>query len=191
MISKIPSKMLPVLDHKEKGLSDPESNFNQLVEFYGEDLHLLDMATALIPSFRREELLEDSSRGAAFFKRLFPEDAHILTECVISELPRAEIMIDKDRGLYFVERMKLHPAFYMTEEGERLLSDTRTELENFNSIPWGIVEAKIRIGCYAAPFLEISTRKLVRSEGSMEFAVRAIHTVIQKQREKIGGEPEW
>jgi hypothetical protein len=115
-------------------------------------------------------------------------------ECVVAEFPRAEIAIDKANGLYFAERIRLHPAFYMREEGEALIADTRNELEKFECMPLHIperVEFDVKIGKYSAPFLEISTKELVRDSADMEFVVKAIHIVMQKELARIGGEPAW
>jgi hypothetical protein len=190
----VKTKLLPLMDHREVGLSDPKSNFKQLVEFQGEDAYIMNMDFLLIPLLRASELAKDRDRGLALFKELFPGDnMHIFKECVISELPRAEIVIDDAKGLYFAERIKLHPAFYMTEEGEKLLADAKIELEKFECVPSTAERVKLEaiIGKYAAPFLQINTSEFVGNKDSMEFAVKAIHTVIQKELTRIGGEQEW
>jgi hypothetical protein len=190
----VKTKMFPLMNHKEVGLSDPKSNFKQLVAFQGEDAYIMNLDFLLIPLFRASELTEDRDCGIALFKKLFPEDdLRIFKECVISELPRAEIAIDEVNGLYFSERIKLHTAFYLTEEGEKLLEDAKTELEKFECVPSTTerVNFEVIIGKYAAPFLQISTRELVTNKDSMEFAVKAIHVVMQKELAGIGGEQEW
>lgn len=103
-------------DYNKPELRDPKSNFRQSVELYDQYEYIATMSMRLRESFRSEKIAEDRRLGINLFTQHFPKDAYIFEESVVYGIPRAEIVKDDIGGLYFVERIRLHPAFWLTEE---------------------------------------------------------------------------